>query len=247
MPPPVKAWSFSRLVDYETCPYKLQLKVVDRVPEPERPLPPGRTEHPLDRGTRVHKAAEDYITGSIELVSELAPFASEFDRLKALYQGGQVSLEGEWAYDKDWNPTSWMSDSAWARIKLDALVHLTPTHGVVLDYKTGKKVGNEVKHADQMQLYQLSAFMRYPKLEKITIELWYTDQDAISRMDFSRDQGLRFFKNFDDRARKMTSDEELRPRPNKFVCGRCPYKDVCEFSAAGVVQKRKDGGFKSWG
>ena len=118
---------------------------------------------------------------------------------------------------------AWGDKDAWARIKLDAFVRLSKTHAVVIDYKTGKKFGNEIKHAEQTQLYQLAAFLRYPELETIDVELWYTDQDDLTHMKYTRSQGMRFFQNFNQRGIAMTSAEEFPPSPNVFACKWCPY------------------------
>lgn len=219
----IKAWSYSRLVDFEQCKLRAKLKYIDRIPEPARPLPPGKTEHANDRGTRIHDAAERFVRGGVELIPELKAFGTEFHDLRNKYEHGMVSLEGEWAINKNWEPVAWGDRDAWARIKLDAFVRLSPTHAVVIDYKTGKKFGNEIKHAEQTQLYQLAAFLRYPELETIDVELWYTDQDDLTHMKYTRSQGMRFFQNFNQRGIAMTSAEEFPPNPNVFACKWCPY------------------------
>ena len=219
----IKAWSYSRLVDFEQCKLRAKLKYIYRIPEPARPLPPGKTEHANDRGTRIHDAAERFVRGGVELLPELKSFSTEFHDLRNKYEHGMVSLEGEWAVNKDWEPVAWGDRDAWARIKLDAFVRLSKTHAVVIDYKTGKKFGNEIKHAEQTQLYQLAAFLRYPELETIDVELWYTDQDDLTHMKYTRSQGMRFFQNFNQRGIAMTSAEEFPPSPNVFACKWCPY------------------------
>lgn len=209
----IKAWSYSRLTDFEQCKLRAKLKHIDRIPEPARPLPPGKTEQANDRGTRIHTAAEYFVQGGVELLPELRSFKEEFYSLRDLYSQGKVSLEGEWAVDKEWEPVAWRSNEAWARIKLDAFVRMSKTHGVVIDYKTGKKFGNEIKHAEQCQLYQLAAFLRYPELEVVDVELWYTDQDDLTHMRYTREQGLRFFRNFDRRGIAITDATEFPPIP----------------------------------
>lgn len=220
----IKAWSYSRLAIFEQCKFRAKLAFIDKIPEPERPLPPGKKEHANDRGSRVHLGAEDFVQAKTTiLLPELKSFDPEFHRLRDLYVNGQVALEGEWGIDAEWNPVPWMANNTWGRIKLDAIVHLSPEHAVVIDYKTGKKWGNEVKHAEQGQLYQLAAFLRYPELQVIDVELWYTDQDDISHMRYTQKQGMRFFRNFDDRAKAMTTATEFPPNPNMFTCKWCPY------------------------
>lgn len=221
----IKTWSHSRLVKYETCPLWAKLSFIDRIPEPERPLPPGKTEHANDRGTRIHEAGERFIRGGVELIKELQTFKPEFEKARELFAQGRVSLEGEWAYKEDWTPTPWMSNDVWGRIKIDIFVWLTDTTACVVDVKSGKMFGNEIKHAEQTQLYQLGAFIKYPELQEITTELWYTDQNQISpKRVYKRDQGLRFITGWEKRITRMTSDEQHKPTPSTSRCRWCPYK-----------------------
>ena len=220
---PINAWSYSRLSVFEQCKFRAKLAFVDRIPEPERPLPKGKSEHANDRGTRIHTAAELYIQKEVELIPELAHFKAEFAALKQGYKQGIVAVEGEWAVTRDWEPTAWNSSDVWARIKLDAFIRTSPTHAVIVDYKTGKKFGNEIKHAEQCQLYQLAAFLRYPELDQINVELWYTDLDEMTQMSFTRAQGMRFFRNFDTRGAAMTMEDDFPAKPNAFSCQWCPY------------------------
>jgi len=261
-------WSFSKLDDFEKCKAKAKFKHIDRIPEPERPLPPGKTEHANDRGTRVHDNAEQYVRGDID---ELCPeaekhFGPQLDLLRVLYAEGSVSLEGEWAMNRDWEPHPWGGQweeisaegykeagleanvlatklplrghdgdvakvgkkyyiwvPAWLRLKLDALVFHSETMATVIDYKTGKMWGNEVKHGQQLQLYQLVTFLRYPQLETVYAELWYLDLGQVTSIKYTRQQGLKFKSNFDRRGNKMTNNTDWSPNPNKFSCKYCPY------------------------
>lgn len=224
--PMIKTWSYSRMSDFERCRFLAKLKYVDKIPEPSRPLKPGQLEHANDRGTRIHESAELYVKDSnIALIPELKKFQTEFEELRIMFNDGKVILEQEWAVDKDWMPVAWASDTAWNRAKLDAFIHVDEENGRAIDYKTGKKFGNEVKHAEQLQLYQLLSFMRFPKLQSITVELWYIDQgpEHTTKMTFTREQGLRFFKNFNARGIAVTSCENFSPNPNSFSCKWCAY------------------------
>lgn len=222
----IATWSFSRLGDFEKCRFLAKLKYIDKIPEPVRPLPPGKLEHANDRGSRIHEAAELYVKDpNVMLITELNKFEEWFVDMRAQYNEGKVIMEQEWAIDKDWVPTAWKSSTTWNRAKLDAFIRVDEKTARAIDFKTGKKYGNEVKHAEQLQFYQLLSFMRYPDLEKITVELWYIDQgpEHTTKMTFTRDQGMRFFKNFNDRGTAMTSCTEFPPNPNAHSCKWCPY------------------------
>lgn len=220
---PIASASYSRLATFESCKLRAQLQYGQKIPEPERPLPPGKTEHANDRGTRIHTAAEEYVLGRGDIIREMEKFRPEFEALRRLYKEKKVSLEGEWGYNQEWEPVEWKG--AWLRMKLDAIVFLNEYEAVVIDYKSGKKFGSEIKHAEQTQLYQVASFLRFPKLEIIHTELWYLDQDDITQNTFSRNQGLRFKRSFDQRLNKMTDATEFPANANIFNCRYCHFSN----------------------
>ena len=220
---PITQWSISKFKTFDQCKLRAQLQYGQKIPEPERPLPPGKTEHANDRGTRIHTASELYVQGKGTFPPEMEKFRKELESLRTLFGRGMVSLEGEWAMTSSWEPTAWSGKDAWLRLKLDAIAFLSDEEAVVIDYKTGKKFGNEIAHAEQVQLYQLVAFLRYPKLEFVHTELWYPDADALTQNSFTRQQGLRFKEGFARKGRNITSCTEFPPSPNVFSCRYCPY------------------------
>lgn len=219
----IKQWSYSKLQVFEQCKLRAKLQYIDKIPEPERPLPPGKTEHANDRGTRVHDAAETFVKDNVRLIPELQKFEEEYLALRELYREGKVSLEGEWAHNKDWDPVAWNSADAWLRLKLDAFVHIDPKRATVIDYKTGKLFGNEIKHAEQGQLYMASVFVRYPELEKVTVEFWYLDQDEVTSVTYTKAQSEHFIRKFTQRGDIITSCTDFPANPNIFSCKWCPY------------------------
>lgn len=232
---PISQWSHSRLTNFEKCAYRAKLAYIDKIPEPKRPLPPGKSEHPNERGTRIHSLAEQYALGKIdEVPHELRFFAPEYEKLKKLVKGGKASLEGEWAFDKEWMPVSWFSDKTWGRVKLDSFIGWTRKEGVVVDYKTGKRYGNEFAHTEQGQLYALTSFLRYSDLELVHVEFWYTDLNELHATKYTRKQALMHFKTWNDRALKMTTTNRFEPNPNLFSCQWCPFNPklggTCEYA-----------------
>lgn len=219
--PRIRSWSFNRLVDFERCKLRAKLKYLDRIPEPERPLPEGKKEQPNDRGSRIHLAAEQHVREGEPLIRELEGFAEEFTKLRALFLAGDVELEGDWGFNDIWEPCSWQR--AWLRAKLDAIVTLPDAQLVVIDYKTGKRSGNEIKHNEQMLLYALAAVHRYPTAQKVTVELWYLDEDQLVRTDHDRHSVMRHFERFNKRGVAMTDCTEFPARPNQYTCRFCLY------------------------
>lgn len=216
--------SFSRASIFQQCKFRAFLQYVEKIAEPIRPLPAGKTEHANDRGTRLHDNGEQYVRGQIDtLAPEWKHFVHEMAKMRRLFASGNVSLEGEWGLDGDWNTTAWKGIVTWLRLKLDSIVFINKTEAVVIDYKSGRRYGNELKHHDQVLLYQLCAFLRYPDLETVHTELWYIDQNELITQTFRRDQGLRFKQKFDKQFKEITNCADFPPNPNKYSCQYCPY------------------------
>lgn len=209
----IKNWSYTKLIDFEQCPYRVKLKHIDRLPEAKAPA--------AERGTQIHQYAEDYVCGKLKkLPGELAKFSNEFEVLRSEYKQGHVSLEGEWGFDKNWMPTDYKT--AWLRVKGDTVV-VRPDLALVVDYKTGQSYGKEVTHGEQVQLYSIATFIRNPDLEKITVELWYLDKDELRSTTYTRAQALRYVQTFAKRAERMLSEKIFPANPNLYTCKWCSF------------------------
>jgi len=164
----VPAWSYSALKTFESCAYRTYISKVKRVQEDFGPA--------AERGTRIHDQAEQFVRSELgELPEALRKFSQNFEELKQLFADGKVETEGEWGFTQKWEPTGWISPDTWARIKLDALVHESETSARVIDYKTGKQMGNEIAHSQQALIYAIGTFFMYPDLEILNTEMWYLD------------------------------------------------------------------------
>lgn len=210
----IKSISYSKLLDAEQCMLRLKMKHVDKIPEQKAPA--------AERGTLIHQMAEDFVRGKLKsLPTELMKFADEFDTLRREFKSNNVSLEGEWGFDKDWMQTDYKT--AWLRMKADGVFFLSEREGVVIDYKTGQSYGNEIKHGEQVLLYAIATFILWPKLDNLTVELWYLDKDEMLQKTYTRAQALRMVQQFDKRMKRVTSATEFPANPNIFSCKWCPY------------------------
>ncbi len=213
----LRAWSYSALKVFEDCPYRSYIQKIKKIREESGPA--------AERGTVIHQEAEDYVNGTLgEFPSSCIKFKSEFEELRQLYIDAKVELEGEWGFDIDWQPVGWMEGTTWARIKLDALVNQDEQSARVIDYKTGKKWGNEIAHAQQGLLYAIGTFFRYPHIEFVQTEFWYLDKGETTTKQYTRDQAMQFVPGWHKRAIAMTTATDFAPTPSKDSCRWCSYR-----------------------
>ncbi len=227
-------WSFSTLKVYERCPYRVFLQKIERAPEPD-PDP----DSPLVRGERIHLEAERFVTGEpgSTITHSLRRVADKLNELRALYDEGKVLVEEKWGFTQDWKSVGWDDPSCWLMVRCDAVVMNDDMSARIIDYKTGKSFGNEVPHQQQMQLYAIAAFMRFPKLKYAQAELWYLDEGKERKKVYDRVLVAKYLPRWEERARKMTSSIVFPPKPNRGNCRFCPYGQtngtgVCAYAAS---------------
>lgn len=220
--------SFSRLKDYERCPYMAWLKYGEKR-KPDLPLNE-KAEIARNRGIQVHNDCELFVKGEGSLTKEMYKFADYFKDLKVEYEAGDVSVEENWGFDAEWQPTGWWDDNVRVRVKLDNFRVVArneegePVAGVPTDYKTGKKFGNEVTHNQQGQLYSISCFLRNPTLEYVDVEFIYLDHGLKSKPKrYTREKAMKMLPMWEQRFQKMFEDREFRPKANKINCKYCDF------------------------
>lgn len=212
----VPAWSYSALKTFETCPYRTYISKVKKIREDFGPA--------AERGTRIHDEAEKYVRHELgELPDSLKKFAEKFLELKELFTEAKVETEGEWGFTLSWEPTGWLSPDTWARVKLDALVHEDEKSARVIDYKTGKQIGNEIAHSQQALIYAIATFFRYPDLDSVNTELWYLDHGTTMEQAYTRDEAMVFMPKLHERAIAMTTATKFTPNPSTYNCRWCSF------------------------
>lgn len=93
----------------------------------------------------------------------------------------------------------------------------------IIDFKSGRKFGNQLKHADQGLCYALNVYHRYPDIANMTVEFWYLDQADEMIRNFSRRVLAVLKDRYDVRANKLTTCSEFMPKANAQSCMFCPY------------------------
>jgi hypothetical protein len=176
-----------------------------------------------DRGTAVHSTAESYVKGEAQqLAPEMAKVAEFVEQCRDAYAKGMVEVEEEWAFDRDWQITGWFDKNCWLRLKLDVFIKWPDGTWEVVDWKTGKSYGNEVKHSQQGLLYAIGAFMRYPEMQRVRIRFVYTDEGKWnSAREYDRLTVMRMLPTWDERAHAFTDSQSWPVRANAINCKYC--------------------------
>jgi CRISPR/Cas system-associated exonuclease Cas4 (RecB family) len=200
-------WSYSGLITFEQCPALYQLRQTQKSEGPP--------SYAMLRGLRVHQLAEQYLKGGVTgHPRELSKFSKEFQNLKRKEALPEESI----AFDNNWQLTSWMDESVWLRMKLDARVD-----NWICDYKTGS---HRPEHEQQMQLYADSIFAIHG-FDEITTELWYLGSGEVFTYEYTIDGLAERLDKWKQRADAMLTATAFEPVKGK-ICDWCEYKAGCK-------------------
>ncbi len=189
------------------------------------------------RGSRIHKEVEEYINGNTEdFPSSGKKLKETIEYCKERYAAGDATVEDQWAFTEDWAMADWFGDTTWLRMATDCTI-FTQDAAEVYDWKTGKSFGNEVKYMQQMQLYAVGVFMRFPEINFVDVTLGFLDDGKTRVKHFERnDKMVTLMAKFTERGNRMTNCVDFRPKPNPMNCRYCPFgpggTDACLFGVS---------------
>jgi hypothetical protein len=188
-------------------------------------MPEFPEDHPLKRGLRIHKEVEQFIDGTTEdFPSSGKKLEDELYLCRNAHQDGLATVEEKWGFTNDWENAGWWDDNVWLRVATDCYVHPSDDEAIIYDWKTGKSFGNEVKYTQQGQLYACGAFMRDPNLEHVAVTFGFLDDGKLRTKHYERGAKLnKLVAKFTERANRLTSCVDWRPKPNVLNCKFCPF------------------------
>ena len=215
--------SYNRLMTYERCPFAYKLQYVDRQEGKQRDT------SAADRGSQIHEDMQRAIEAKSMLYVPKTIAKKREDLAEIIEQGGEA--ERELLVDADWMPAE-------SEGKYYAIVDAIQAYGQsvrLIDWKTGKRFGNELKHANQVMFYAAIAKPFFPEAELFECRVVYLDQKPGNdfKKFFKRDELARVQAQFDKRSERMLMDRIFRPRPMKSTCRFCSYKEeVCPYAVS---------------
>lgn len=235
----IKFWSFSSAQSFDKCPKIVEHRYVLKTPKDER------DNSAAERGTAMHKELELYLEGVKKPSGSVgggdpAVYGNPVDPKQFKFEGAAAEIrelcelhpftQEEMLYFNDkWEPVDSFNE-AWLLAAMDVFISVSETECIIVDWKTGKKDGNEIKHMHQGQLYALAAWKRNPLLEKFTVIFVYIDQGSKTTATWKRGHLERIFPVWDKKGKEITSATVFKPIPNKYSCRYCDYLSSCEFA-----------------
>ncbi len=217
-----KPWSHSALEAFKNCPRSYyEHRIARSVVETKGPA--------TVYGERVHKDFEDMMRDGIALPLDLQMHEDYLLRLKAM--PGIEMIEEKIAFNTKVLPCEYFAPDVWYRGVIDyGKVDGERAH--LVDYKTGKmhsKLG-------QLYLFMLWTFARYPQVQVISAEYYWTQLRTTNGAEYPRSRIHEMWKQFAPDLKQYAEafvTDIWQPRQSGLCKRHCAVKD-CEFNGLGL-------------
>lgn len=211
-------WSYSSLGTFENCPKRFYH---EKIAGDFKSEGSDATRY----GTLVHEAAEAYLKHGTPLPLEFSYMKDVCDALKAM--PGELHSELDISLKFDYTPCEAEDPEAWLRGYADIVI-VNGERGLVADFKTGK---SRYAKIDQLEIYALAAFRRFPQLKKVTgMLLFVREPGAPLKKTFSVEEAPNLWLAWIARVDKIRQAREFNNWPAKTsgLCRFCPVTSCSE-------------------
>jgi len=205
----MKAWSFSSMNMFYTCPRQYELTKVKNL------IPYTETEATI-WGSEVHTALENYMLGE-PISDKYLQFKPYADKIIAL--PGDKFYERKFALTKNLTPTNFGADDAWVRGIIDVGV-VNGDRAIALDWKTGKVRPD----SDQLKLFAAFIFEHYPDVETVSTRYVWLKFNEVTKETYARSDLPGIWSHFMAKALRLEqayANNKWVPKPSGLCAGWC--------------------------
>lgn len=217
----LKAWSYSRLRNFETCPHRyLHYDVLKDVSEPE--------SAELRAGNAMHKAFENRLVHDLPLTSGHLRFETML--AKIVDAPGVIFGEQRLAITQDMQPDLYFGARVWFRTIVD-LMKLRDDTAVVFDWKDGKAKDDPT----QLMLMAAAIFVHYPQVQQVKTGLIFINHDYAHVEHYGRDDQVGIWNEILPRVKSLLAAhavDQFPPKPSGLCKRYCAVKS-CAYHGLG--------------
>lgn len=211
-------FSYSSLQTFENCPKRFYHEKIAKDVV-------GTTHEAAAYGTLVHEAAEEFLKRGKPLSPEFSFMQPVLDALKKM--PGELHSELDISLRYDYTPTVSDAEDAWYRGFSDIVI-IDGERALVADFKTGK---SRYAKLDQLEIYALAIFRRFPAVKKVRGMLLFVREDGPPfTANYHVDQAPDLWLKWIARVDKIRQAREFNNWPAKRsgLCKFCPVTSCSE-------------------
>ena len=217
-------YSYSKLSTHISCPRKFKYAYIDKAPKSET------DKTALLKGGAIHSIIESHPEkSSHKLAPKYQDIANNFinSNLGQKYLSVQKVAEASFGLDKDFRPVGYSDKNAIIRGYIDHVCVLDNVLNIG-DWKTGRLREERFQDYNQLKIYGVYFFQRYPTLDTIRISYVYVEhEEAENPMLLERKYLEHYIKIIKDYILAVETDDCFDKNKTK-LCDWCEYKEHCD-------------------
>lgn len=206
-----KAWSYSALSAFETCPRQYyETKVSREVVE--------QASEALTWGTTAHEAMEKRVKAGTPLPPALESHEPLIKKLTS--RPGQIEVERRLAFNRQMKSVDFFAPDVWVRGVFDFALR-QKNQALIVDWKTGKRRMPN----DQLKLFALFGLYEFPLLDRIDTAFYWLNMKKLDIESFFQEDKTKLWEVFLPRVERFEAafhHENFPARPSGLCKRWCP-------------------------
>jgi hypothetical protein len=211
--PRIHRWSYSLWTGMQKCPKSVKLGKIDKIATPLVDT------NAMDRGTRIHHLAEQFLKGNITgMPKELSKLGKEY---RALKKAKPEHIEEFMSLGRNFKRVKDGFRDGWFTLKADAM--LKPRKGIAIsiDHKTGRFYPS---HQEQAELSAIVQMKFYPDADMYESEFFYVDSGEVVPYIFKPKYLKKREEFWMAEGEKIMAETKFMPTPSQDACKWCAYR-----------------------
>ena len=214
-------YSYSKLALFKQCPHKFKLTYIDKIPEPG-------DNSALIKGSKIHSLLENFET--YDKTSEYTTLVENF----ANSQIGKDILsknsirEHCVKFDAELNANDSLKKKEAYFIGYIDRINISQTIELI-DYKTGKYKDPKWQDYEQLSIYALYIFSKYPQVQEIKLRYVYVEHSKENSKVLKRSDADKIKKSLQETINliELCNSTKQYPKKPQRLCDWCGYKTSC--------------------
>lgn len=214
-------YSYSKLALFKQCPHKYKLTYIDKIPEPG-------DNSALVKGSKIHSLLENFETcDKTGEYSNIITKFSESEIGKDILSKNSIR-EHCVKFDSELNANDSLKKKDTYFIGYIDRINISHTIELI-DYKTGKYKDPKWQDYEQLSIYALYIFSKYPDIETIKLRYVYVEHAKENSKVLKRADADTIRKNLKETINLIELCDKTQQYPKKpqRLCDWCGYKSQC--------------------
>lgn len=208
---------------YSQCPKRFKYARIDKIPSE------GTDRTALIKGGAVHDMLEKFPEAStFAAAPKYQPIVDNFIKsdLGKKYFSRSSTREHKFALNNKLEECSYYDkENILVRGSIDYMCLIDGVLNLI-DWKTGKYRDEKYQDYDQLILYSIFIFLKYPHINKIIISYVYVEHDLENRVELVRENLNNYVQELISKIKTIENDYEFKKNPT-HLCNWCDYQLHC--------------------